>query len=185
MGDIDDLLWEGRTLQNHLHSFKSRSSEDQSSYTVRVFTKLVFEGKIHSALRFLSDNHGAGVLNISDPACTEYTRTMLDVLRDKHPAASELHADALVTTTEKPPFTHPVLFECLTGSSIHSAALRTQGAAGPSGIDAAGWRRLCSSFHRESSDLCASIAAFARRLCTDFVDPVSLEAFFMPTHSAK
>ena len=110
---------------------------------------------------------------------------MLDVLRDKHPAASELHADALVTTTEKPPFTHPVLFECFTGFSIRSAALRTQGAAGPSGIDAAGWRRLCSSFHRESSDLCASIAAFARRLCTDFVDPVSLEAFFMPTHSAK
>ena len=88
-----------------------------------------------------------------------------------------MHVEALVTTTTEPPIPHPVLFEGSTGSAIRSAALRTQGAAGPSGVDAAGWRRLCCSFHRESSDLCSSIAAFARRLCCEFVDPASLQAY--------
>ena len=46
-----------------------------------------------------------------------------------------------------------------------------------SGIDAAGWRRLCCSFQRESTDLCAAVADFARRIITEHVDPVSLQAF--------
>ena len=32
------------------------------------------------------------------------------------------------------------------------------------------------SFHRESKDLCAAIAAFARRLCTEYVDPSDIRA---------
>ena len=72
---------------------------------------------------------------------------------------------------------HPVLFENLTGKSIRSAALRTQDAAGPSGIDAAAWRRLCTGFHRASEDLCSAVAAAAKRLCTTFVDPTGVSAF--------
>ena len=44
-------------------------------------------------------------------------------------------------------------------------------------IVAAGWRRLCTSFGKESTDLCNAIAAVARRLCTDYVDPSGLQAF--------
>ena len=81
-----------------------------------------------------------------------------------------------MTTSDEPVESHPVLFECLTGLAIRSAALRTQGTAGPSGIDAAGWRRMCTAFHRDSADLCAAIAAAGRRLCTEFVDPKPLSA---------
>ena len=41
----------------------------------------------------------------------------------------------------------------------------------------AGWRRICTGFHRHSSDLCSALARCARRLCTDFVDPEGLDAF--------
>ena len=85
--------------------------------------------------------------------------------------------DALVTTFEEPPETHPILFELLTGSLIRACALRTQGGAGPSGVDAAGWRRLLTGFHRDSVDLCEAVAAMGRRLSTQFVDPSSIEAF--------
>ena len=61
-------------------------------------------------------------------------------------------------------------------SSIRSAALHTKGAAGPSGIDAPCWRRLCSSFKSASHDLCHSMALLARRLCVTFVDPKGLSA---------
>ena len=55
----------------------------------------------------------------------------------------------------------------------------TQGVAGPSGIDAAGWLRLCTSFGKESTDMCNAIAAVAHRLSTDYVDPSGLQAFLV------
>ena len=73
-----------------------------------------------------------------------------------------------------PPAVHPVIFDSIQGATIHSAALRTSGAAGPSGIDARGWRRLCSSYKSASDDLCHSLALITRRLCTVFVDPEGL-----------
>ena len=94
-----------------------------------------------------------------------------------HPEPHQIQPEALVSSTADPPEVHPVLFEQLTGQSIRNAALTTQGSAGPSGIDAAGWRRICTAFHRESSDLCTAIALVGHRLCSDFVDPVSLRPF--------
>ena len=57
------------------------------------------------------------------------------------------------------------------------AALNTKGAAWPSGFDANCWRCLCTSFHSASQNLCHSLALFATRLCTSFVDPKGLLAF--------
>ena len=48
-------------------------------------------------------------------------------------------------------------------------------AAGPSGVDATGWRRFCTSF-KASRDLCHSLASVARRLCTSYVHPTGLTA---------
>ena len=49
------------------------------------------------------------------------------------------------------------------------------GAAGPSGLDAREWRRLCTSHKRASKDLCASLAIVVRRICSSFVDPTSIQ----------
>lgn len=178
-GDIDGLMREGRAIQKQLHARKlnNLSDDEQEAHNARIFAKLIFEGKIHSALRFLSDNHGGGVLSLDERLDPSADQTVRDVLRDKHPPKRMVSPEALITTHELPPEVHPVLFESLTGASIRSAALRTSGSAGPSGLDAAGWRRLCCSFHKDSADLCASIAAFARRICTSFVDPIGLQAF--------
>ena len=62
------------------------------------------------------------------------------------------------------------------GASIRSAALHTNGSAGPSGLDALGWRHLCTSFQRASTDLCNSLALVARKICTTYVDPQGLAA---------
>ena len=176
-GDIDGLMKEGRTLQNQLeHRSTSRRARDDDS-TMRSFTKLMFEGKVRAALQVLSDNHSGRVLSVDDCVDESTQRTVRDVLRDKHPAARELQAAALIATSDDPSLVHPVYFERITGASIRAAAMRTQGAAGPSGMDAVGWRRICTAFHKESADLCEAIAAFTRRLCTHFVDPQSLRAF--------
>ena len=69
------------------------------------------------------------------------------------------------------------MFESIDASMIRSVALRTTGAAGPSGLDSACWRRLCTSFKSASNDLCHSLAITAQRLCTDFVDPSAVAPF--------
>ena len=70
-----------------------------------------------------------------------------------------------------------VIFEGIYASAIKSAVLQTEGSAGPSGIDAKGWRRLCTSFNTASVELCKSLAALARRLCASLVDPCGLAPF--------
>ena len=75
------------------------------------------------------------------------------------------------------PSYNPVLFDRLTGELIKLAAFHTQGAAGPSGVDAYSWHRLCSSFGRASVSLCNSLAAVVQRLCTQELDPKELMTF--------
>ena len=72
---------------------------------------------------------------------------------------------------------HPIVFDQLDAICIRRAVLKTSGAAGPSGLDAAAWRRICTSSQRASSDLCNALSAVARKLCTTFVDPGGLSAF--------
>ena len=60
---------------------------------------------------------------------------------------------------------------------IRDTVLRMDGAAGPSGLDAASWKCLCTSCKGASTDLCESLAATARRICTCYVDPHGLSAF--------
>ena len=72
---------------------------------------------------------------------------------------------------------HPILFDQINGGMIRSAALLVNGSAGPSGVDAMGWRRMCTAFHGASKDLCDALAAIARRISTTFVDQSGLAAF--------
>ena len=66
------------------------------------------------------------------------------------------------------------MFDCIDAPAIRSATLRMDGTAGPSGIDARVWRRICTSFQIASYDLCQSLALLTRRLCTVCVDPQGL-----------
>ena len=53
-GDIQSLLEEGRCIQKHLQK-SSRSSDDDDAID-RNFSRLISEGKVQNALRYLSYN---------------------------------------------------------------------------------------------------------------------------------
>ena len=91
------------------------------SHNVRSFTNLMLQGKVHSAMRFLSDNQGSGVLDLDENV--DASKTVRDVLAEKHPSGREIKEEALIGNEEEPPTPHPVLFEQLTGQSIRAAAL--------------------------------------------------------------
>ena len=102
--------------------------------------------------------------------------SVLEVLKSKHPYAQQATAEALIQGPVPSP-SHPVICDSINAASIHTAALHTKGAAGPSGLDAHCWRRLCTSFKSASHDLCHALALVAKRLCTTLVDPSCLSAF--------
>ena len=77
------------------------------------------------------------MLDLNALADPKSSSTVRDVFLAKHPVAREVDTDAVITTPEEPPSVHPVMFEKITGKEIKSGAFCTQGAAGPSGIDAA------------------------------------------------
>ena len=120
-----------------------------------------------------------GVLNVDDLANRDdpTSPSVLDTLKSKQPAAVPAQADVLLSNHLGLSGVHPVIFDSIDAGSIRTAALATNGAAGPSGLDAHCWRRLCTSFHNSSQDLCNSVALFARRLSTSFVDPSGLSSF--------
>ena len=153
-------LREGRAIQSHLSL--RRMKDERGDKIARVFSRLMLEGKTRAALRYLSENEQHGVLSLDEPCGS---RTVRDILHEKHRVAQPVQPEALIVAEENNmPTIHPVLFERITRDTIRSSALRTEGSAGPSGIDAAGWRRLLVSFHRESKDLCSAVAGFTLRL---------------------
>jgi len=113
------------------------------------------EGHIHLALRYLSEEECGGVLPLSEQ--------VMEQLADKHPKAQQT----------KP----AILYQQLNGERMREAALRTKGTCGPSDVDANGFKRMlvCKSFKKSSTNHCDSLAALARRLCREFVDPLTIE----------
>ena len=104
-------------------------------------------------------------------------KTIRDILLEKHPPAKPLVPSAVCMPENITPEPHPIHFDRIDGLLMRTVVLKMDRAAGPSGIDAAGWKRLCTSFRTHSADLCDALASLAKRICTTYVYPKGLEAF--------
>ena len=169
-GDINNLLLEGRVLQARLPNFSlPRKNENNLE---RAFSNLMLKGKTSAALQLLAQKGKGGVLHVNDPTNSNdpNSQTVLETLIAKHPQAQPSSPEAIPLASAEVLKVHPVLFEQI------DAALQTKGAAGPSGLYAHCWRRLCTSFKTASHDLCHTLALLARRLCSTLVDPKGLQA---------
>ena len=131
----------------------------------------MFAGKTKATLHLLSQAQKGGVLHLDDPSDPNNSDspTVRDTLNSKHPHGQHAHAECIIPSA--PQDLHPVVFDLIDANAIRSAALRTTGSAGPSGVDVNEWRRLCTAFKGASADLCNSLALVAKRLCTSYVDP--------------
>ena len=72
---------------------------------------------------------------------------------------------------------HDSLYQQIDGEMIRETALRTKGSGGPSGVDANGFKRIlaCKSFKKSGVNLCEAVATMTRRLCTEYIDPRTIE----------
>ena len=142
----------------------------------------MMEGKVKAALRLISDDSNGGSLNLdsrveSSSSSSTTPEMVREALLKKHPPKQPLKPSAIISSDTLSNEPHSVLFERIDSELIRRTILRMDGAAGPSGLDAAAWKRLCTSFKTASTDLCEALASTARRICSSYVDPRGLSAF--------
>ena len=161
-GELENVLQECRDIQ---HRIKPRKMQENVSQT---FSKLMFQGKVHAALRFLSNESSRGILHLSDET--------LASLSEKHPSPADIKENSLLYGPIKDLRT---LNFNISEQIIQEVANLTKGAAGPSGLDANQYQSiLCSKqFNREGKDLRDQIATLAMKLAMEAVDPTCLEAY--------
>ena len=179
-GNFENLMEEGRTIQNQFsrrHHHQSKSAQQ----TARTFVKLMMEGRVKAALRLISNDNNGGPLDLDSHVESGSSPTTLETVREAllkiHLPKQPLKPSAIISPGTHVHEPHPVLFETIDGPLIRRTILMMDGAAGPSGLDAAAWKRLCTSFKAASADLCEALASVARRICSSYVDPSGLTAF--------
>ena len=88
----------------------------------KVFTKLVLEGQINSALRFLSESTNGGVLSLTDEVMTQ--------LQLKHPNPQPAKSGSLLLGPFDDEFPESV-YSGINGEMVRQAALRTKDSGVP------------------------------------------------------
>ena len=116
------------------------------------------KGKVGQSLRLLQENNSRGILPL--------THTTTTALKEKHPSARVAAPD---TKIEGPQLDgHEGIFEEINGLMTWKMALKTQGTAGPSGLNADCVRNLLSKriFGEVAVDLRKALAILAKKMAT-------------------
>ncbi len=155
-GKLCELLRECKEIQRRLIASKNHEPPNAD----RVFARLMLQGKVSAALRWI------GSSRTSVRECNEDT---LAILKSLHPNSHEMNTIAALQGPELP--TESVVFDEIDGDSIQFCIKRISGAAGPSGADAEMWLRiLCSKqFKEKPSELAEAVASCARKRATTYI----------------
>ena len=129
----------------------------------------VKKGNINVTVKLVTNNMQDLILSLNNET--------LNKLKEKHPESKNANHNILLTGA--PQDVHPILFAGIDEEMIRKAAIKTNEGSGPSSMDTGGWRRiLCSNnFGDANVDLRKAIANFIKRICTEKVSAVSIEAF--------
>ena len=162
-GHFDELKREGAAIQEQLKNQQRR--DETQDHTAKVFAKLMMQGKVHAALRLLDKAASLGVAELTDET--------MKALANLHPAAKP--ANEQILKTGELPYFDPVIFTNINEQSIAKAANKTRGAAGPSGLDAEGWRRILISrnYGLTGKELRTALAKMTQTLCTQSLPETS------------
>ena len=148
---------EGKTIQERL--FKDSAKSQSSDRKATLFARFMEDGKVSKALKLLESSNKGGILPL--------TEETFEVLLEKHPKASEASSDILIQ--EEVQNVHPVIYYSIDSEIARDAIEKTRDSAGPSRLDADGWRRILMSgnFGSSGEDLRKAIADMTKRLCRD------------------
>ena len=177
--DLHSLLDEGRCLQKHAHGRRPGGQFKGEKDRAREFGLSMASGEVHRALQTLAEETcgipSSGVLQMGERVTLSDGRSALveELLAEKHPPPQRASEDILLEG--EPSHVNPIRFEALTPKLIERIALQCKGSAGPSGLDANAWRRLCITFKGPSRKMCQALSNLARLLASESVDSTATE----------
>ena len=128
------------------------------------------KGNIIAALNLLTNNMGHGMLPLEQETISQLVL--------KHPQKSCASEDVLINGPLEQ--VHPVRFESINEELIRTAAIKTKGKSGPSGMGADRWRRILASnsFSTANSNLLKAFVNVVKKLCTDLIETQTIKVFF-------
>ena len=165
-GNILDLFKDAQTIQNGLKSVIKKKTIEEIS---KRFKEQIGKGNVNRAIKLLTNNMQHGILPLND--------STLEQLKQKHPQGVDPAKDILLPNETE--VIHPIKFESINSELIRKVAIKARGGAGPSDIDADGWKRILTSnsFGESSTDLCKAFSEVIKKICIEKDQSISLETF--------
>ena len=147
-----------------LSSKQIKMTDDKA---VAIFTHLLLNGKIREATRFITERQeSGGVMLPHEDAIKPSGKTVLEVLKVKHPEQAESHPDAFVECEEL-----PVLIDVtVTETHVRKTAHKLSGSAGPSGADSNHWQAWLLKYGNHSKELRESVAILIERQANNILE---------------
>jgi hypothetical protein len=168
-GNYEELVQEAERCDRQLRKVHKPNNNTEEDHLIRVFTKLMLGGKVREAVRWITARDRGGVLHPDSLIGSgNTTKTILQVLQDKHPAQQEPHETVLHEMNIQ---NIPLMVEVdITSSHVETAARKIHGGAGPGGCDSSQWQDFLLRFGAHSERLRDNVAALARRLTNSIIE---------------
>ena len=128
-GGLVELIKEAETIPKCLKTTNTTSTIND---ILKKFSREMRRGNVHNAIKLLTDNMKYGILSLTEKSVQQ--------LKQKHPP--RCNGDPEVLLPEKSEEVHPIKFASIDAESVTKTTRKTRGGAGPSGLDAEGWKRL-------------------------------------------
>ena len=100
----------------------------------------------------------------------------MEILKEKHPRHKQLIRATKIAYKNGLAY-HCSIFDRINAGTVSKAAMATHGSHGQPSVDADDWRRWLSHFGQSSTNLCRTLASFARRLATEKVNEEDLRQY--------
>ena len=164
-------LWKSKQytvlVEDTIRSMEASLSKARGSTTpaqrAKAFDAKVKRGKLRSAVRYITDREGGGVLYPQD-IDDKSGKTVIDALRDKHPPMREPGAAAMPTFD-----TTPCLVDLdITEGTVEAVASKLSGSAGLGGMDSVALKHILLQHGGASKILRQTVAKFARWMSNSY-----------------
>ena len=150
-------LWEAKkhstlindTLRSNLTLQKPRKkSNEPADHTEKVFARLLLQGKLRQAVRWVTGREKGGVLHPTD-IDAKTGKPVAEVLESKHPVPMDTKSEDLQGFETVP----EMLDIEITEETVFAVAKTMQGGAGPGGTDATAWQNWMLRYGGASTQL--------------------------------
>jgi hypothetical protein len=151
--DKFDLLVQETVRCERSFTNQSRHRANNENHIINVFTRLMLQGKVRAAVRWLTERSKGHVLRPTEQIKMiidgqEKSISVIEALKLKHPAPKPPHSSTLSMPDHLPQLEDLDI----TGDHVHHIALRIQGSAGPGGCDSKHWQDILLRFGAIASE---------------------------------